>query len=198
MYKTSWTYIWLPQRGTLHFHLPRKFPRNPTQGQEIHPETFPQHCTFPLISIRHHSAPDLPDPFIHLSPAHISCPIPLPCLLLQAALVTPHHHIFRTPLLLLHLVTLQKFPYSDFTAIPRILHVIEATRHLPWHTTHFRRLGLGYCLFDINYLIQFSCVKHIGIYLITSSRTQSDWCLHLQTNMHADLPHLPSACCNIC
>ena len=128
-------YIWLPQRGMLHFHLPRKFPRNPTQVQEIHPETFLQHSTFPLIVIWHYSTPDPLDPFIHLSPARISCSIPLPCLLLQAALVTPHHHIFRTLPLLLRLVTSWKFPYLDFTAIPRILHVIEATPHLPWHTT---------------------------------------------------------------
>ena len=145
------------------FPLPKKFPRNPTQVQTIRPEMFLQHSTFPLIAIRHYSTPDPPDPFIHLSPARISHSIPLPCLLLQAALVTPHHHIFRTPPLLLRLVTLQKFPYSDFTAIPCILHVIKATPHLPWHTTQFWHLGLGYCLFDINYLIQFSRVKHIGV-----------------------------------
>ena len=145
------------------FPLPKKFPRNPTQVQTIRPEMFPQHSTFPLIGNRCHSTPDPPDPFKHLSPALICRSIPLPCPVLQAALVTPHHHIFRTPPLLLRLVTLQKFPYSDFAAIPRILHVIEATPHLPWRTTQFRRLGLGYCLFDIDYLIQFSRVKHIGV-----------------------------------
>ena len=135
--KASWTYIWLPQRGTLHFHLPRKFPQNLTQVQEIHPETFPQHSTFPLIVIWHYSTPDPPDPFIHLSPARISHSIPLPCLCLQAALVTLHHHIFRTPLLLIHLVTPRKFPHLDFAALPCILHVIEATPHLPGTLPNF-------------------------------------------------------------
>ena len=78
------------------------------------------------------------------------------------------------------------------------LHVIKAMPHLSWHTTQFQRLGLGYCLFNIDYLIQFSCVKHIGIYLINSSRMQSDWHLHLKSTYIANLPHLPSACCNIC
>ena len=151
-----------PERHTT-FPLPKIFPRNPTQVQTIRPETFPQYCTFPLFCNRRHSTPDPPDPFRNLSPAHICRSIPLPCPLLQAALVTPHHHIFQTPPLLVRLVTPRKFPYSDFTAIPHLLHVIEATPHLPWRTTQFRRLGLGYCLFDIDYLIQFSRVKHIGV-----------------------------------
>ena len=146
---------------------------------------FPQHSTFLLIIIWHYSTPDPPDPFIHLSPACISHSIPLPCLLLQATLVTLHHHIFRTPPLLLHLVTLWKFPYLDFAAIPQILHIIKAIPHLPWHTTQFQHLGLGYCLFDIDYLIQFS---RIGAYPITSSWTQSDRCLHLQANIHCQPP----------
>ena len=145
------------------FPLPSEFPRNLSQVQEIHPEMFPQHSSFPLISNRHYSAPDPPDPFKHLSLALICHSIPLPCPLLQAALVTPHHHIFRTPPLLLCLVTPRKFPHLDFAAIPRILHLIEAMPHLPWRTTQFQCLGLGYCLLDIDYLIQFSSVKHIGI-----------------------------------
>ena len=145
------------------FPLPSEFPQNLSQVQEIHPKTFLQHSSFPLISNRHYSTPDPPDPFKHLSPALICHSIPLPCPLLQAALVMPHHHIFQTPLLLLRLVILQKFPHLDFAAIPHILHVIEATPHLPWHTTQFQCLGLGYCLFDINYHIQFSHVKHTGV-----------------------------------
>ena len=151
-----------PERHTT-FPFPLKFPRNLTQVQEIHPEMFLQHSTFPLIGNRRHSTPDPPDPFKHLSLALICRSIPLPCPLLQAALVTPHHHIFRTLPLLLCLVTPRKFPHLDFATIPRIPHVIEATPHLPWRTTQFRHLGLGYCLFDIDYLIQFSHVKHIGV-----------------------------------
>ena len=60
-----------------------------------------------------------------MSLALICHSIPLPCLLLQAALVMPHHHIIQTPPLLLRLVTLRTFPYSDITTIPCILHVIE-------------------------------------------------------------------------
>ena len=145
------------------FPLPSKFPQNLSQVQEIHPGMFLQHSSFPLIGNQHYSAPDPPIPFKHLSPALICRSIPLPCPLLQATLVAPHHHIFRTPPLLLRLVTPRKFPHLDIAAIPRIPHVIEATPHLPWCTTQFRRLGLGYCLFDINHLIQFSHVKHISV-----------------------------------
>ena len=49
---------------------------------------FLQHYTFPLIANRHHSTPDPPEPFINLSLALVCHFIPLPCLLLQAALVT--------------------------------------------------------------------------------------------------------------
>ena len=65
---------------------------------------------------------------------------------------------------------------------------LKTMPHLPWHTTQFRCLGLGYYLFDFDYLIQFSCIKHISVYPITSSRTQSDWHSHLQADIHCQPP----------
>ena len=154
-------YIWLPQRGMLHFHFPRKFPWNLTQVQAIHPVTFLQHYTFLLIVNQHHSTPDPPEPFIHLSPALVCRSIPLPCLLLQAALVTPHHHTIQAPPLLLHLVTLWTFPYLDIATIPCTLHIIEdnATSPLAHYPISASRTWILYFRHWLSHPV-FTCKTH--------------------------------------
>ena len=122
----------------LHFH----FPRNSLEIQLKFKQFSPRH--FHSIALFHSSLSDITLHQTHQNHSYTChrlsfacCFIPLPCLFLQAALVIPHHHIIRTPPLLLHLVTLRKFPYLDFAAIPRILHIIEATPHCPRPLVHY-------------------------------------------------------------
>ena len=147
---------------------------------------FPQHNTFLLIANQHHSTPDPPEPFIHLSLALICCSISLCCLLLQAALVTPHHHIIWTLPLLLRLMTLQTFPYTDITTIPHILHVIEGNTTSP--LVHYPISVSRTWILSFQHQLSHPVFMWISVYPITSSRTQSDRHSLLQANIHCQHP----------
>ena len=155
-------YIWLPQRGThisTSLGIPLKSvssPRNSPQDVSA-AQLFSAHRQPTLLRTRPARPIQTPVTGSHL-PFHTTA---LPIVTSRPCDTTSSH--LPNSAASFTSCDPQKFPHLDFAAIPRILHVIEATPHLPWRTTQFQRLGLGYCLFDIDYLIQFSHVKHIGV-----------------------------------